>query len=90
MLSALGIVLMALVVVGNVGCQCHPRIDVYEDVIDDMDDNSLKFDLLYRSGLDLTRCGKPDWCGSRINRFFFPDCCTSCQDAACSTCGEVH
>jgi hypothetical protein len=87
MLSALG---MALVVVCNSGCQCHPQIDVYEDVIDDMADNSPKFDSLYRPGLDLTRCGKPDWCGSRINRFFFPDCCASCEGAACSTCGEVH
>jgi hypothetical protein len=89
-LSALGIAMMALVVLFNSGCQCHPRIDVYEDAIDDISDNSLKFDGLYRPGLDLTRCGKPDWCSSPINRLFYKGCCANCQEAACPSCGEVH
>ena len=69
------IVLIQLIIVSS-GCQCFQASNRYYDLIDDVSDSEIYVDRFYRPTWDLTRIGKPDWCQSRINRWW----CKCCND----------
>lgn len=71
------IVLIPLLL-GSSGCQCFKASNLYYNLIDDISDTQIYADRLYRPTWDLTRIGKPDWCSSRINRWWCK-CCNDCQ-----------
>jgi hypothetical protein len=71
---------IAAVLLGLVsGCQCCPWTDCYGNVVDDINDTHIYFDRVYNPRWDLTRMGKPDWCGP-INRLF---CRRNCNPNGC-------
>lgn len=72
---------VAAIAIGLIsGCQCCPWTDCYGNVVDDVNDTHVYFDRVYNPRFDLTRMGKPDWCGP-INRLFCQrNCCNGCYD----------
>jgi hypothetical protein len=64
---------------GLTGCRCFYCFEPYNDFIDDHMDYPIWFDRWYNPRLDISRAGKPDWCGP-INRFLAP---CRCADQEC-------
>jgi hypothetical protein len=57
------------------GCRCFPGFPHYADLMDDVGDDEWAFDQWYKPRLDISRAGKPDWCGP-VNRRLAPcRCC---------------
>lgn len=56
------------------GCRCCGCLEHYADVIDDVGDTDVLFDQWYHPRLDVSRAGKPDWCGP-INQRLCPCRC---------------
>lgn len=57
------------------GCRCFPGFACYANFMDDVADDDWCFDQWYTPRLDISRAGKPDWCGP-INRTLSPcRCC---------------
>jgi len=59
-------VLFACGVIGlaaSSGCRCCPCFNCYANVIDDVGDFDVLFDRMYCPRLDVSRAGRPDWCG---------------------------
>ena len=52
----------------SAGCRCSPVMPCYADFIDDVSDNPELFDKWYCPRLDISRAGKPDWCGPLNSR----------------------
>ena len=53
------------------GCRCCCLLNPYANAVDDVNDTHVYFDNWYNPRLDVSRAGKPDWCGpinSRIGR----------------------
>ena len=69
-----GLLVLAL---GNAGCRCFPGFNCYADAIDDISDRQIFWEDLYVPRLDISRAGKPDWCGP-INRRLAP-CRCDCE-----------
>jgi hypothetical protein len=67
-------VLMALI--GALGCRCCPCLDHYGDAIDGVTDVDVAFDAWYCPHCDISRAGKPDWCGP-LHRWMCPCRCQS-------------
>lgn len=65
------------------GCRCAPGFQQYADFIDDVNDNPVLWDQWYCPRLDISRAGKPDWCGP-VNSRLAPCRCegTGCWDRA--------
>lgn len=61
--------LIALLATGLSGCRslCGNCLDGYASVIDHFQDYPVLFDTWYNPRLDVSRAGKPDWCGP-VNR----------------------
>ena len=49
----------------SVGCRCLPGLNCYGNVIDDVADAEWwhPLDNVYCPRLDVSRAGRPDWCG---------------------------
>ncbi len=62
-------VIMRLILVSGLatGCRASPMLSPYANAIDDINDTHVYFDNWYNPRLDISRAGKPDWCGP-INR----------------------
>lgn len=65
------------------GCRCFPGFNSYADFIDDVHDYPVLFDQWYNPRLDISRAGRPDWCGP-VNRRLAPCRCDGegCWDRA--------
>lgn len=65
------------------GCRCAPGFQRYADFIDDVNDNPVLWDQWYCPRLDISRAGKPDWCGP-VNSRLAPCRCegVGCWDRA--------
>lgn len=50
---------------GSAGCRCLPGLNAYGNVIDDVSDADWwhPLDNVYCPRLDISRAGRPDWCG---------------------------
>ncbi len=59
------------------GCRCCPLMTPYANAIDDVSDSHLYFDNWYHPRWDISRAGKPDWCGENGRRPWY--CC--CEGA---------
>jgi hypothetical protein len=66
-------VLMMLSALG--GCRCCGCLEHYADVIDDFGDTDVLWDQWYHPRLDVSRAGKPDWCGP-VNQQLCPCRCS--------------
>jgi hypothetical protein len=65
------------------GCRCAPGFNCYADFIDDLHDEQVMWDQWYLPRLDISRAGKPDWCGPVNSRLAPCRCCdTGCWDRA--------
>lgn len=61
--------------IGLSGCRCCCLLEPYAEVVDHIKDYPILFDTWYCPRLDISRAGKPDWCGP-VNRFLAPcRCC---------------
>lgn len=69
------LVLSALVAAAT-GCRCAPGFNCYADFMDDVGDTEVLFDSWYFPRLDISRAGRPDWCGP-INRRLAPCRCNT-------------
>ena len=58
---------LALMTWGLTGCRCCFLVDAGGDVVDLLQDYPVIYDTCYSPRLDVSRAGKPDWCGP-INR----------------------
>jgi hypothetical protein len=57
------------------GCRCCCLLEPYAAAIDYVKDYPILFDSWYNPRLDISRAGKPDWCGP-VNRLIGPcRCC---------------
>lgn len=66
---------MACWAAGLSGCRCCCLFEPYNNLIDHIKDYPVLFDQWYCPRLDISRAGKPDWCGP-INRHLGPcRCC---------------
>jgi|GEM_PF-3842753 len=45
------------------GCRCCSLMHSYASAVDDVSDSHLHFDNWYHPRWDISRAGKPDWCG---------------------------
>lgn len=56
---------LAGAVTSSVGCRCLPGLNAYGNVIDDVSDADWwhPLDNVYCPRLDISRAGRPDWCG---------------------------
>lgn len=65
------------------GCRCFPGFNCYANVIDGVGDFDILWDQWYNPRLDISRAGRPDWCGP-INAKLAPCRCegTPCWDRA--------
>jgi hypothetical protein len=71
------LVLSLLAVLGaSAGCRCFPGFDRYADFIDDVGDDECTLEGFYSPRWDISRAGRPDWCGP-VNRWFGG--CVCCQ-----------
>lgn len=69
------LMLLSLSLVGMAsGCRCCGIINPYANLIDDVSDVHIHFDNWYYPRLDISRAGRPDWCGP-INRRLCPNIC---------------
>lgn len=72
---------VAAVAIGLIsGCQCCPLTDHYGNAIDDINDTHVYFDRVYNPRFDITRMGKPDWCGPFNRLFCRRNCYNGCYD----------
>lgn len=55
------------------GCRCCPLMNPYANAVDDVSDSHLHFDNWYHPRWDISRAGKPDWCGENGRRPWY--CC---------------
>lgn len=56
------------------GCRCWPGFDRYADFIDDLHEEQVMWDPWYVPRFDISRAGRPDWCGP-VNRKLAPCRC---------------
>lgn len=68
------IVSLILLSASLTGCRCWPGFACYADFIDDLHEEQLMWDQWYHPRLDISRAGRPDWCGP-INRQLAPCRC---------------
>lgn len=72
---------VAAIAIGLVsGCQFCPLTDYYGNAVDDINDTHVYFDRVYNPRFDLTRIGKPDWCGPFNRLFCRRGCVNGCYD----------
>jgi len=57
------LLILAVCTLAQTGCRCCCLLDPYATVIDDLKDYPVVFDSWYHPRLDISRAGKPDWCG---------------------------
>lgn len=69
-----GLALAGLCVLGISGCRVFPGFECYGDALDSLTDVDVVFDREYVPRLDISRAGKPDWCGP-INQKLAPCRC---------------
>lgn len=55
------------------GCR-NPLLTPYANLVDDINDTHIYFDRWYCPRLDVSRAGKPDWCGP-VNSHMYPGVC---------------
>jgi hypothetical protein len=61
------------------GCR-NPMMNPYYNLVDDINDTHIYFDNWYCPRLDISRAGKPDWCGP-VNSKLSPGICyLGCYD----------
>lgn len=65
---------LLMLTASSVGCRCFPGFNLYADIIDDNNDYPILWDQWYVPRLDISRAGRPDWCGP-INRRLAPCRC---------------
>lgn len=70
--SILGLAL--LLALSATGCRCFPGFNKYCDFIDDQHDVQVVWDAWYNPRFDISRAGRPDWCGP-VNRRLGPCRC---------------
>jgi hypothetical protein len=62
------------------GCRCCSLLNPYANAIDDISDTHVYFDHWYKPQWDISRAGKPDWCGP-VNQRMCPNICyLGCYD----------
>lgn len=62
------------------GCRCCCLLNPYANAIDDISDTHVYFDNWYNPRLDISRAGKPDWCGPWNSRMGGRICYLGCYD----------
>ena len=62
------------------GCRCCSLLNPYANVVDDVSDTHVYFDNWYKPRLDISRAGKPDWCGPINSRIGGNICYLGCYD----------
>lgn len=74
--AILGLILAS----GLTGCRCCSLLNPYANAIDDINDTHVYFDHWYKPRWDISRAGKPDWCGP-VNQRICPNICyLGCYD----------
>ena len=75
-------VLLSLMLVGSLatGCRCCPLLNPYANAVDDINDSKVYFDKWYNPRWDVSRAGKPDWCGPINSRIGRNICYLGCYD----------
>jgi hypothetical protein len=56
------------------GCRCSPLLNPYANAVDDLSDKHVYFDNWYHPRFDISRAGKPDWCGTNGRRHGWYGC----------------
>lgn len=62
------------------GCRCCSLLNPYANAIDDVNDTHVYFDHWYNPRLDVSRAGRPDWCGPINSRIGRNICYLGCYD----------
>lgn len=62
------------------GCRCCSLLNPYANAVDDINDTHVYFDHWYNPRLDVSRAGKPDWCGPVNSRIGRNICYLGCYD----------
>ena len=62
------------------GCRCCSLLNPYANAVDDINDTHVYFDHWYNPRLDVSRAGKPDWCGPFNSRIGRNICYLGCYD----------
>ena len=62
------------------GCRCCSLLNPYANAVDDINDTHVYFDNWYNPRLDVSRAGKPDWCGPLNSRIGRNICYLGCYD----------
>ena len=62
------------------GCRCCSLLNPYANAVDDINDTHVYFDHWYYPRLDVSRAGKPDWCGPFNSRIGRNICYLGCYD----------
>lgn len=76
------VVLLSMVLVSSLttGCRSCFLLNPYANVVDDINDTHIYFDNWYCPRLDISRAGKPDWCGPINRRLGKQICYLGCYD----------
>lgn len=76
------VVLLSMVLVSSLatGCRSCFLLNPYANVIDDINDTHIYFDDWYCPRLDISRAGRPDWCGPINRRLGKNICYLGCYD----------
>ncbi len=69
-----GWMLLAACLLGQSGCRCCCLLEPYATILADIKDYPVVWDSFYNPRFDISRAGKPDWCGP-INSHLAPCRC---------------
>lgn len=80
MMRSRAILSLLLVSAVGAGCRTCSLLNPYANAVDDIKDSQVYFDNWYRPRLDISRAGKPDWCGSINSKIGGNICYLGCYD----------
>jgi hypothetical protein len=64
----------------STGCRSCFLLNPYANLVDDINDTHVYFDHWYNPRLDISRAGRPDWCGPINSRLGRNICYMGCYD----------
>lgn len=79
---------LAGVLAGTSGCRCLPGLNAWGNVVDDVSDADWwpRLDNVYNPRFDISRAGRPDWCGPINSRL----CPCRCLEGSWDRYDECH
>lgn len=80
MMRRVGLLSMVIMSCVMTGCRGSLLLNPYANAVDDINDTHVYFDNWYCPRLDISRAGKPDWCGPFNSRLARNICYLGCYD----------